>query len=116
MPPPVRKGGPLSPSPSSILHPPILSSTLRTPHPPGVTPHPAPRSPPRPPGLLFPGSGANPYNSQQTPRKEPPMQERIAYQGITFDDVLLEPAYSDVVPRDVDVRTRLTRSIWLNIP
>jgi IMP dehydrogenase len=32
------------------------------------------------------------------------MQERIAYQGITFDDVLLEPAYSDVVPREVDVR------------
>lgn len=44
------------------------------------------------------------------------MQDRIAYQGITFDDVLLEPAYSDVVPRDVDVRTRLTRSISLNIP
>src|SRR5216110_2728735 len=44
------------------------------------------------------------------------MQERIAYQGITFDDVLLEPAYSDVVPREVDVRTRLTRNIRLNIP
>src|SRR5262245_47640746 len=44
------------------------------------------------------------------------MQERIAYQGITFDDVLLEPAYSDIVPRDVDVRTQLTRSIRLNIP
>jgi IMP dehydrogenase len=44
------------------------------------------------------------------------MQDRIAYQGITFDDVLLEPAYSDVVPRDVDVRTQLTRSIRLNIP
>jgi IMP dehydrogenase len=44
------------------------------------------------------------------------MQERIAYQGITFDDVLLEPAYSDVVPRDVDVRTQLTRSIRLNLP
>src|SRR6202166_2481560 len=44
------------------------------------------------------------------------MQDRIAYQGITFDDVLLEPAYSDVVPRDVDVRTRLTRTISLNIP
>jgi hypothetical protein len=29
------------------------------------------------------------------------MNDRIAYQGITFDDVLLEPAYSDVVPRDV---------------
>jgi IMP dehydrogenase len=44
------------------------------------------------------------------------MQDRIAYQGITFDDVLLEPAYSDVVPRDVDVRTSLTRSIRLNLP
>ena len=44
------------------------------------------------------------------------MQERIAYQGITFDDVLLEPAYSEVVPRDVDVRTQLTRSIRMNIP
>src|ERR1700735_5521826 len=44
------------------------------------------------------------------------MQDRIAYQGITFDDVLLEPAYSDVVPRDVDVRTQLPRNISLNIP
>src|SRR5689334_13903801 len=44
------------------------------------------------------------------------MQERIAYQGITFDDVLLEPGFSDVVPRDVDVRTWLTRSISLNLP
>ena len=44
------------------------------------------------------------------------MQERIAYKGITFDDVLLEPGYSDVVPRDVDVRTHLTRSIRLNLP
>src|SRR3954453_7412638 len=44
------------------------------------------------------------------------LQDRIAYQGITFDDVLLEPAYSDVLPRDVDVRTQLTRQIRLNIP
>src|SRR6201997_809136 len=44
------------------------------------------------------------------------MNERIAYQGITFDDVLLEPGYSEVVPRDVDVRTQLTRSIRINIP
>src|SRR3984957_16638528 len=44
------------------------------------------------------------------------MQERIAYQGITFDDVLLEPAYSDVLPIDVDVRTQATRNIRLNIP
>src|SRR5437870_11538771 len=44
------------------------------------------------------------------------MQDRIAYQGITFDDVLLEPAYSEVVPRDVDVRTQLTRNIHIDIP
>ncbi len=44
------------------------------------------------------------------------MHERIAYQGITFDDVLLEPGYSDVVPKDVDVRTQLTRNVRLNIP
>jgi IMP dehydrogenase len=44
------------------------------------------------------------------------MHARVAYQGITFDDVLLEPAYSDVVPRDVDVRTNLTRNVRINIP
>ncbi|QJW95681.1 IMP dehydrogenase [Frigoriglobus tundricola] len=44
------------------------------------------------------------------------MQERIAYQGITFDDVLLEPGYSDLVPKDTDVRTQLTRNVRLNIP
>ena len=44
------------------------------------------------------------------------MHDRIAYQGITFDDVLLEPAYSDVVPRDVDVRTQLTRNVRINVP
>lgn len=44
------------------------------------------------------------------------MQDRIAYQGITFDDVLLEPGYSEVVPKEVDVRTQLTRNIRLNLP
>ncbi len=44
------------------------------------------------------------------------MFDRMIYKGITFDDVLLEPALSDVVPRDADVRTQLTRSISLNIP
>lgn len=39
-----------------------------------------------------------------------------SYQGITFDDVLLAPRYSEVVPSEVDVRTRLTRRISLNIP
>jgi len=35
---------------------------------------------------------------------------------LTFDDVLLVPAYSDVLPKDVDVRGRLTRGIELNVP
>ena len=37
-------------------------------------------------------------------------------EGLTFDDVLLEPARSDVVPAEVDTRTCLTRQIGLNIP
>ncbi|HSQ57783.1 MAG TPA: IMP dehydrogenase [Gemmata sp.] len=44
------------------------------------------------------------------------MLDRIAYTGITFDDVLLEPGYSDVVPRETDVRTQLTRHVRINIP
>ena len=44
------------------------------------------------------------------------MQDKLSYTGITFDDVLLEPRYSDVVPAEVDVRTRLTHRIALNIP
>jgi IMP dehydrogenase len=35
---------------------------------------------------------------------------------LTFDDVLLVPAYAEVLPKDVDVRTRLTKTIELNIP
>jgi IMP dehydrogenase len=37
-------------------------------------------------------------------------------EGLTFDDVLLLPAKSDVLPKDVDVRTQLTKRIMLNIP
>ena len=44
------------------------------------------------------------------------MESRIAYHGVTFDDVLLEPAYSEVVPTEVDLGTQLTRNIPLNIP
>ena len=44
------------------------------------------------------------------------MLDRIAYKGITFDDVLLEPAYSEIVPREADTRTKLTRNISLGIP
>jgi len=45
-----------------------------------------------------------------------PINERIKYHAVTFDDVLLEPAKSDVVPAEVDVSTWLTRNIRLNIP
>ncbi|MFN5428298.1 MAG: IMP dehydrogenase [Bacteroidota bacterium] len=41
---------------------------------------------------------------------------RILGQGLTYDDVLLVPAYSEILPRDVDIRTQLTREIKLNIP
>ena len=44
------------------------------------------------------------------------MDDKIRYQGITFDDVLLEPRLSDFVPSEVDVRTQLTKNIALNIP
>ena len=41
---------------------------------------------------------------------------RIAQEALTFDDVLLLPAYSNVLPRDVDLTTKLTRDITINIP
>lgn len=41
---------------------------------------------------------------------------RIAQEALTFDDVLLVPAHSNVLPKDVDLTTRLTREITLNIP
>jgi IMP dehydrogenase len=44
------------------------------------------------------------------------MQDRIAYRGLTFDDVLLEPGYSEVVPSEVDISSFITRNIPLNLP
>jgi len=41
---------------------------------------------------------------------------RLAGEALTFDDVLLVPAYSAVLPREVNLRTRFTRGIELNIP
>lgn len=41
---------------------------------------------------------------------------RIAKEALTFDDVLLQPGYSEVLPREVDLSTRLTAAITLNIP
>jgi IMP dehydrogenase len=41
---------------------------------------------------------------------------RIQHEALTFDDVLLQPAYSEVLPRQVELKTRLTRRITLNLP
>ncbi len=42
--------------------------------------------------------------------------DRFAWEGLTFDDVLLVPSKSKVLPRDVDISTRLTRNITLKLP
>ena len=44
------------------------------------------------------------------------ISEKIVMEGITFDDVLLIPAKSDILPADINLRTRLTKKISLNIP
>lgn len=44
------------------------------------------------------------------------INEKIMYEGLTFDDVLLIPQKSDVLPKEVDLTTRLTKKIKLNIP
>src|SRR5262249_49553703 len=44
------------------------------------------------------------------------MQDKLIRNAITFDDVLLEPRFSDVVPTDCNVTTRLTKGIQIDIP
>ncbi len=48
-----------------------------------------------------------------TPNK---VSDRFFGEGLTFDDVLLMPGYSQVLPRDVSIKTKLTRDITLNVP
>ena len=42
--------------------------------------------------------------------------KQFPFEGLTFDDVLLEPGPSEIMPADADVSTKLTRDIRLNIP
>jgi IMP dehydrogenase len=44
------------------------------------------------------------------------LSDKILFEALTFDDVLLVPGYSRVLPREVDITTRLTRNITLNAP
>lgn len=50
------------------------------------------------------------------PRTKSPRSEKFIGEGLTFDDVLLVPAFSQVLPREVDTGTQLTKNIRLNIP
>lgn len=43
-------------------------------------------------------------------------QNKFSQEGLTFDDVLLVPAYSEVLPREVDISSRISRNIKVNIP
>jgi len=44
------------------------------------------------------------------------LQDKVALEGLTFDDVLLIPEYSEVLPRNVDISTQFSKNIRLNIP
>ena len=44
------------------------------------------------------------------------MNHKIVSDGITFDDVLLIPRYSDILPKETSLSTKLTKGIALNIP
>ena len=56
------------------------------------------------------------YNSRFYTALESQIMLRIAEEALTFDDVLLLPAYSNVLPRDVSLKTQLTQSISMSIP
>ena len=43
-------------------------------------------------------------------------ENKILGEGLTYDDVLLVPAFSEVLPREVSIQTKFTRNITLNVP
>ena len=59
---------------------------------------------------------APPVNGASRLCNIPQMEHKIVQDGITFDDVLLIPRYSEITPESADTRTQLTRRISLNIP
>ena len=42
--------------------------------------------------------------------------DKIVMDGLTYDDVLLIPAYSEVLPKQVELKTKFSRNIELNVP
>jgi IMP dehydrogenase len=63
-----------------------------------------------------PVSAAAPVATNPSSLAAPAAESKILFEGITFDDVLLLPRYSNVVPTDADTTARLTAKITLNIP
>ncbi len=57
-----------------------------------------------------------PENGSLTKADRRSLTSRFSNQGFTYDDVLLVPAYSEVLPRDVNIRSKFTRNISLNVP
>ena len=57
-----------------------------------------------------------PKKPSRNPALRGSLPMRIQTEALTFDDVLLQPAFSDVLPRQVELKTQLTRTISLNIP
>ena len=56
------------------------------------------------------------YLYNEPPSRKLEIEMRIIQEALTFDDVLLVPAHSSILPRDVDITTELTRDIRLNVP
>lgn len=54
--------------------------------------------------------------TRNTPPRTKSASSRLFGEGLTFDDVLLMPAYSEILPREVDIRSHLTKDIVLNVP
>ncbi|MCF6358585.1 MAG: IMP dehydrogenase, partial [Draconibacterium sp.] len=44
------------------------------------------------------------------------LSDKVQFEGVTFDDVLLVPSYSEILPREVDLSSKFTRSITINTP
>ena len=55
-------------------------------------------------------------NNHHTTTLDAILEQKIRHEGLTYDDVLLVPARSSVMPRNVSIATRLTRRIMLNMP
>lgn len=53
---------------------------------------------------------------QENDNMASPVSHRFALEGLTYDDVLLVPAYSEVLPRDVETRSHFSRNIEVNVP